>query len=734
MTQTLHPGVYVIEEPAAPAITGVGITTAGFVGLAAKGTTDTLRLITSFQQFKEEFGDYFKLGGSYVYLAFAVNAFFNEGGSACYVVRVAPNDAVKSSGSLLELDQTAQAANLEALSVGDWGNKLAIQVEKRAPMVVQTAVTDEASDTIAVDNIVGLETGDLVYVKPASGGDALDDNLKVVYGIDTSGTNPVIELDSALAFTPSPITNGLPVNSTVHVSSRHRFRSKLVNDVSIGSAPTSIDVTSGTGANLVPGQLIVLVGDDGLSPVAKGVVYGVVDSVIEAANYDRINFKSGSGKEGSAATIQANGNETVCSVEFDVNIFENNILKESHERVSMSRDNARDFVGGSTTGASPLTAFLDGRLYGTTNESNRVQITSWGNSTATTVAKDVIEAIPLTDSKTQLSSGADGTNSTAQIPDSKFTAAVDLYKDSEDVSMLACPDAAGNTVVQKKLADHATLMRTLVALIDPDLSDSEGTTAITEITNWRNNVLNVDDSYSALYWPWLVVPDPAQSSLATPDPGAFSQGFGSASVKIPPSGHMAGVYASVVFNRGVHKAPANEVLSGVLDVTRRITDADHDFLNPIGINAIRFFPGQGIRPWGARTLFSNKNGKHYVNVRRLLIFIERSLKEGNRFAVFEPNDPALYQVLRQVNTRFLRSLWEQGMLFPSNDINKAFFVKVDEETTTAADRKNGRVNILIGVNPPFPAEFVVFRVSLFDGQTSLETVVTGTTASGAVIL
>jgi len=728
MVQTLHPGVYVIEEPASPTIRGVSATTAGFIGIAEKGPS-TAQLVTSFTQFNDKFGDFFKLGGSYTYLAFAVQAFFNEGGSACYVARTVPSDAAKALATPKSHDQDDFAGTIRALNEGTWGNNTSIRCAKMTPMSVQTAVAIDGWDgTITVDQAKGLEIGDIVHIDDAG---VVVQEL-VVYSIDTSGTNPVIHftLDSGNLTSPGTI----PVGTLLHTATTHRFRAQLHADLDLTTpgSVTHVDVPAGSTANVVAGQIICALGNDanlGSPATNRNHAFGVVENTVRMANFDRIFLTSDgmSAGGGGATIIEAHSNSVVVSIEFDVKVFENNTIVENHQFLSMSRDNTRDFVGGGIgTISSPAeddSSFRDGRMYGSTNQSNRVEFISGNDSNDPGSLAIISVAAPLTLVDLVMASGSDGTS--AMISNAISSAAIDLFRDIEDVSMFSAPDFAGSIAVSKAMVTHAELDRISVAILDPSLADSEGTNAVEDIIKYRDVDLNVDSSYATMYWPWLVVPDPKASAFNVQDAGAFSQGFGTPTVKIPPSGHVMGEWARTVFERGVHKAPANVTLSGVIDVTKRIGNGEHDFLNPKGINAIRFFKGQGIRIFGARTLFSTPNGKHYVNVRRLLIFIERSVAEGNRFAVFEPNDPALWTQLELVNEQFLRDIWEDGALYPSDDPTKAYFVKVDEETTSAADRRNGRVNVLIGVNPPYPAEFVVFRVSLFDGTTSIEQVTEG---------
>ena len=188
--------------------------------------------------------------------------------------------------------------------------------------------------------------------------------------------------------------------------------------------------------------------------------------------------------------------------------------------------------------------------------------------------------------------------------------------------------------------------------------------------------------------------------MPTPEPGPPRL--------IPPGGHVLGVYARTDSERGVFKAPANEVLRGVLDLEFAIDDATQDVLNPRGVNVTRNFPGRGIRVWGARTISSNALWK-YVSVRRLFIFLERSIYEGTQWVVFEPNDDRLWARVVDTIRLFLRDQWRLGALFGRTE-QEAFFITCDRTTMTLDDILNGRLICEIGVAPVRPAEFVVFRI------------------------
>ena len=189
-------------------------------------------------------------------------------------------------------------------------------------------------------------------------------------------------------------------------------------------------------------------------------------------------------------------------------------------------------------------------------------------------------------------------------------------------------------------------------------------------------------------------------------------------VFIPPAGYVAGVWARNDETRGVHKAPANEVLRGVIALETGITKGEHDQLNPVGVNCIRAFPGQGIRIWGARTLSSDPEWR-YLNVRRLFNFVEKSILQGTNWVVFEPNDPLLWDTVRRTITMFLRRVWRSGALFGRTPA-EAFYVKCDEENNPPENRDVGILTVDIGIAPVKPAEFVVFRISQFSQGAALE--------------
>ncbi|HRV95752.1 MAG TPA: phage tail sheath subtilisin-like domain-containing protein [Anaerolineae bacterium] len=269
----------------------------------------------------------------------------------------------------------------------------------------------------------------------------------------------------------------------------------------------------------------------------------------------------------------------------------------------------------------------------------------------------------------------------------------------DDVTMVCVPDLMTPMPNQKLDLDMVKAVQALiiahcertgdrVAILDapPNLNPQK-------IKNWRMDIAGFDSSYAALYYPWIQVMDPIKNRP----------------ILIPPSGHMAGIWARNDNTRGVHKAPANEVVAGATGLAYNVTKGEQDVLNPNAINCIRAFPGMGIRVWGARTVSSNPSWR-YINVRRLFNFVEKSIERGTQWVVFEPNEPMLWARIRRDVTAFLTTVWSSGALF-GNTPNEAFYVKCDEELNPPRVRDQGQLIIEIGMAPVKPAEFVIFRIS-----------------------
>lgn len=281
------------------------------------------------------------------------------------------------------------------------------------------------------------------------------------------------------------------------------------------------------------------------------------------------------------------------------------------------------------------------------------------------------------------------------------------FESIDEIAIVAAPlppETVGSALnaVHDTLITHCQKMQDRVAILDcaRDINDD-------------NLVLSSDDSgiwrpaanpkgYGAFYFPWIEVADPLQSA-----------GTG---IAVAPSGHIAGVYARSDAERGVHKAPANEVILGALGVRYRVSKILQETLNPVGVNCIRPFNGT-IKVYGARTLASDPQGDpqwKFISVRRLTNYLRESIDQGTQWVVFEPNSEALWSKVRRNVSAFLTTVWAGGALFGASPA-EAFYVKCDEGTNPPEVRDQGQLVTEIGVAIVKPAEFVIFRISQWTG-------------------
>jgi phage tail sheath protein FI len=276
----------------------------------------------------------------------------------------------------------------------------------------------------------------------------------------------------------------------------------------------------------------------------------------------------------------------------------------------------------------------------------------------------------------------------------------------EDVAIVAAPGAstgwsgpaadttkaarAGQALNNSVIA-HCEKARYRVAVLDtpPHLSADDA-------SGYRSGL---SSAYAALYYPWITVSHPVDGSQ----------------LLVPPTPFIAGVWARRDINRGVHKTPADEVVRSALDLEAPLSTSQAELLNGQGVNCLRFVPGRGIVVWGARTI-SDDPGWKYVNIRRLFIYLERSIDAGTKWAVFEDNGPTLWSAIRSTVEDFLFAVWRNGALMGSRP-DEAFFVRCDASTMTSDDLDKGRLVAEIGIAPVRPAEFVIFRIGQWTAST-----------------
>jgi phage tail sheath protein FI len=281
------------------------------------------------------------------------------------------------------------------------------------------------------------------------------------------------------------------------------------------------------------------------------------------------------------------------------------------------------------------------------------------------------------------------------LNDNDFTGALETLQQVNDVNLVSTPDRF-TTVVQQAVINQCEQLADRFAVLDsrPNLP-LFGTQGVEEL---QRPGLESTRGYAAMYYPWIRV---APAGTGAP-------------ILVPPSGHVCGIMARSDEIRGVHKAPANEIVTGALDVERTMSEVEHGDLNIKGINVIRrFHPGSRPMLFGARTTATDTNWQ-YVNIRRLFLFLEKSIQNGIRWAVFEPNNTSLWEKLRRTITDFLTSVWRDGALF-GETADKAFYVRIDEALNPDSERALGRLHIEIGVRPSYPAEFIIVRIGIWYG-------------------
>src|SRR5688572_9943353 len=254
------------------------------------------------------------------------------------------------------------------------------------------------------------------------------------------------------------------------------------------------------------------------------------------------------------------------------------------------------------------------------------------------------------------------------------------FEEIDEIALVAVPGQT-SAAVHDAVLSHCETRKDRFAILDSPETISGG---IDKVPKPR------DSKYGAYYFPWIQVYDPEKGNIF-----------------VPPSGHVAGVYSRVDSERGVHKAPANEIVRGALGLKYQVSKGEQDILNPKGINAIRFMNG-GIRIWGARTLTTDPSWR-YINVRRLFIMVESSIERATQWVVFEPNDHRLWKRVQRTIASFLTLLWRNGALMGTAP-EQAFYVKCDEETNPPEVIDAGQLVVEIGLAPVKPAEFVIFRI------------------------
>jgi phage tail sheath protein FI len=690
------PGVFIEELQAAGPIEAVGTSTAAFVGPALAGPMNKPVKITNWTEFTTKFGAPTQVDGRvevspystyprHLYMPYSVRGFFENGGSVCYIVRVGTGvrafldledraDQAATAPALPTPPPTSAplpppgiALRIEARKEGAAGNLITVQVDDASLRTTEIAraqatITSGAagSTQIIVDDVSEFQPGDDVLLTPGPGATPAPTPSPALPASIVVRIQRIREADSALVL-GSALTADF-TNGTVEIPDLKlgdvRFRVKDTRGIYRGSAIRLVQAGGNTEDAEVANVVRLLPEDDGSRPgfltLKAGVAYPYdLDSGANPVSVQTLEFTLTFVDAGSGAT-------------------------EEFKHLSMNPDHPRYYA--LIANGVPL---INSRL---------VEVLTPDEPSLAPPPRNRPDVL----SATNLQGGQ--ADNLLELEPSHFIRGIDSLERVDDVNILCIPDVANDnnnrSAVQSYMVTHCERMFDRVAIIDPqaglDLSD-EG------ILGQRNRIQGTPRGFATLYYPQILIQNPV----------------GTGRIKVPPSGHIAGVYARSDAENGVHKAPANEVVRSALALERELTDTEQGELNIQGVNVLRVFPGMGPTVWGARTL-STETAWRYVSTRRLFLMIEESIQEGTRWAVFEPNNTALWATIKRNVTAFLTGVWRDGALFGLTP-EQAFYVKVDEELNPPEVRALGQLIIEVGVVPVFPAEFIIFRVQQLPG-------------------
>ncbi len=655
--QVSYPGVYIDEfAPGAP-IEGVGTGTAAFFGPTARGLiaarvdASQLAKVTSFDQFLVEYGDT-PLPG--VMLWYAVRGFFENGGKVCYIARVSNGDYER-----LVLDNATPSplATLIARQPGVAAPAIQVAVVAKAATFLTMADTSlyQPAGTLSVASgiqDVALQPGEGAFFRPGD-----------VVTVAALGERLTIQrvTGDTLRFTTA-LTNAYVINDPVRLA-----------DAPAGARTFRVTTTvapAAATAAFQPGALLTITqGANTDSQVIETVQQEFLPGPLTTY---RVTFRSGLTVPVSYAAAA-----TVNSEEFNITVTQG-AAPIPYNDLEVDAAHANYYVR---------------RINNDTNGLVRIELVEPPPPVRGVLLRPAFLAA------TALAGGV--AENLATIGDNDYIAALDAMRRIDDINLLSAPDASITTptlspvTVQQAMITHCEQLADRFAVLDsPAGAPPFGANSV-ELH--RPGVAS-QRGYGALYYPWIRV---RPSGSGGP-------------ILVPPSGHVCGICARTDANRGVHKAPANETVNGAVGVAVTMSDDEQGILNLQGINVIRVF-GTGARPmlWGARTTATDRNWQ-YVNIRRLFLFLEESIQEGIRWAVFEPNNLGLWQKLRRSIRDFLMQQWRNGALF-GEEPDDAFYVRIDEVLNPFSEQALGRLHIEIGVRPSYPAEFIIVRIGIWQG-------------------
>ena len=656
--QVSWPGIYVEEfTPGAP-IAGVPTSVGAFIGTAAMGPINTPTKITSWDQFQSVFGGFIATPPQ-TYLPAAVYGFFLNGGTECYILR----NSIGAQASVLLPDRgTGTALVATANAEGRAGDYVTVTVSESSRLTQMLAAIPVAQTKLSVAsfNATGVTsdpTRTQLTFKVNNPGFAANDRVQVTGGGNTA-TAVIASVQVAQAGTSYTTTLTLGVPLTFDLSgSGGTVRS---DDLQIGQKTLRI-INPGLALNqaLPAGTLIsITLGATG------------EDQTVYTAGGDTITLASGltNGYSLGGATLPQ-----IQSLEFDIAV---NGGAERFPLLSMNPLNLRYWANA----VNGVSQFITLALPTTPAAPAPADPRPRANTTANPFY--------------QLANGADDDRTEALnqivVNPTNYLDMLNPYP----VNLVSIPGVTDTNVQQQLVAYCGGRQDRFTILDGPAIDATPG------YTNLQTQFSFARDSsgYGALYFPWIQVVNPLTGVTEF----------------WPPSGHIMGVYGQTDALFGVDKAPANMPVVGAIGLQYRLTDQDQGPLNLLGINILRIFPGQSTPlVWGARTTSTDSDWQ-YVTTRRLFIYVEQSIEAGIRWAVFQPNNQALWKKLIRTITAFLTPLWQDGALF-GDTAAQAFYVRIDEALNPPSTRELGQLFIEIGLVPAYPAEFIILRIGIWQG-------------------
>lgn len=650
------PGVYYERVDAgAPRVAPLRTDIAGFVGIARRGPVHQAVPIESWRQFQAWFGDFTGAG----YLAYAARAYFDGGGRRAWIVRVASPAAAAAATVVGTVAVPTRGWRITASSPGVWGNELAVRVIATHRMQTRAQPRSSAPEHTTVGSITGFSRGTHVRL-PVNGATVLH---RIVALVD-------------------PDTKRL---YWIHPDPRRRMPWEQPVVGIDPNTPLVVESVEYTILVQAEGRLVARYEDLTLVPEHPRYGPAIVPGLPRPPADERgwavplapplIAIE----EERDEAEIAA-ADPLAVSADFGV------LAGGADGLVVLT---VRDFIGEPTSPLDPDAVVRD-RVRG-------LRALERAREVAVVAVPDIhIQPVPPPERRPL----------PPCVPDPCLPPPPPLPAPPPPRAVGDLPPRFADEDVyrvQAAMLAHCESLRDRVAVLDPPYGTAaDPRRGLSPVRAWRRRF---DSSFGALYYPWAMVSDPLRLGGAPARP-------------IPPSGHVAGYIARSDLAIGVHKAPANGALTWIQGLTVAVDETLHGVLNEEHVNAIRAFPGRGLRIFGARTLSSDPDWR-FLNVRRLLLMIEKAIGLACQWAVLEPNDAATRSKIHLSLTSFLLLMWQRGALAGATPA-EGFFVRCDEDTTPAAARDRGELVAEVGVAPVKPLEFIVLRVGRIDDQFEIE--------------